>query len=184
MANTPASRTLSLEQIQATIRVIRDQPVMLDEDLAPLYGVETKRLVQQVTRNKARFPEDFMFQLSKDEFEALRSQNATSKQGRGGRRTSPYAFTEQGVAMLSSVLRSKQAVAVNIEIMRAFVEMRRAARDHAEISKRLDELEEHIEDRFGAQDEAIRAIVAAINGLIAQPPGPKGKLGFAAADDG
>jgi hypothetical protein len=109
--------------IEKRIFVIRERQVMLDEDLADLYGVETRRLVEQVKRNSERFPEDFMFQLSTDEAAALRSQIAISNVGRGGRRYAPYAFTEQGVAMLSSVLRSKTAIAVNIEIMRAFVEL-------------------------------------------------------------
>jgi hypothetical protein len=98
---------------------------MLDEDLADLYGVETKRLIQQVKRNLKRFPGDFMFQLTRAEAEVLRSQIATSNDGRGGRRYAPYVFTEQGVAMLSGVLRSDRAITVNIEIMRAFVELRR-----------------------------------------------------------
>src|ERR1700761_6858192 len=109
------------------ILVLREQRVMLDADLAELYGVPTKALVQAVKRNLARFPPDFMFQLSADEFAGLRSQTVTSNEGRGGRRTAPYAFTEQGVAMLSSVLASQRAVAVNIEIMRTFVQVRALA---------------------------------------------------------
>jgi ORF6N domain len=119
-----AGKKVSLELIAAPaiekrILVVRKRQVMLDEDLADLYGVETKRLVEQVKRNRDRFPEDFMFQLSKAEAAALRSQIATSNDGRGGRRYAPYVFTEQGVAMLSGVLRSKRAIAANIEIMRA-----------------------------------------------------------------
>ena len=110
---------------------------MLDEDLADLYGVETKRLVEQVKRNIERFPGGFMFQLDRSEAAALRSHIATSNAGRGGRRYAPYVFTEQGVAMLSGVLRSKRAVAVSIEIMRAFVELRRAAASHAAFEKDL-----------------------------------------------
>jgi ORF6N domain len=117
--------------IERRIFVIRDRQVMLDEDLADLYGVETKRLIQQVKRNLKRFPDDFMFQLDKPEAEALRSQIATSNESRGGRRYAPYVFTEQGVAMLSGVLRSDRAIAVNIEIMRAFVELRRVAQHEA-----------------------------------------------------
>src|SRR6476646_7206050 len=126
--------------IEKRIFVIRERQVMIDEDLADLYGVETKRLVEQVKRNLERFPEDFMFQLRKDEVAALRSQIATSNAGRGGRRYAPYVFTEQGVAMLSSVLRSKTAIAVNIEIMRAFVELRRAASSYAALEKRLEQI--------------------------------------------
>jgi hypothetical protein len=114
--------------IEKRIFVIRGRQVMLDEDLADLYGVETKRLVQQVKRNLKRFRDDFMFQLTKAETEVLRSQIATSNDGSGGRRYAPYVFTEQGVAMLSGVLRSDRAITVNIEIMRAFVELRRGRR--------------------------------------------------------
>jgi hypothetical protein len=114
---------------------------MLGEDLADLYGVETKRLIQQVKRNLKRFPDDFMFQLSKAEAQALRSQFATSNDSRGGRRYSPYVFTGQGVAMLSGVLRSDGAIAVNIEIMRAFVELRRIASSYAALNERLEQIE-------------------------------------------
>jgi hypothetical protein len=112
---------LPIPAIQKRILVVRDRQVMLDEDLAELYGVETRRLTEQVKRNIERFPEDFMFQLTKDEAAILRSQSATSS-GHGGRRYPPYVFTEQGVAMLSGVLRSRTAIAVNIAIMRAFVD--------------------------------------------------------------
>lgn len=114
---------------------------MLDRDLAELYGVETKVLTRAVRRNEDRFPSDFMFRLTADEFADLRRQFGTSNAGQGGRRYSPYVFTEQSVAMLSSVLRSKRAVAVNIEIMRAFVEIRRAAASYKELEKRLSDLE-------------------------------------------
>ena len=130
--------------IQSRILSLREQRVMLDADLAQLYGVETRALVQAVKRNLARFPEDFMFQLSDQEFTALTSQTVISNaagSGRGGRRTAPYAFTEQGVAMLSSVLSSQRAVAVNIEIMRTFVQVRAMASTHADLAKRLGELE-------------------------------------------
>src|SRR3990172_6413578 len=111
------------ERIVRAIHAIRGEKVMIDKDLASLYGVETRALVQAVKRNRARFPGDLMFQLTPAEFDSLRSQTVISN-GRGGRRTPPYAFTEQGVAMLSSVLRSKRAIQVNVEIMRAFVRMR------------------------------------------------------------
>jgi ORF6N domain len=127
---------IPLAAIEKRILVVRDRHVMLDQDLAELYGVETRALVQQVKRNIDRFPDDFMFQLSADETAALRSQTVTSK-GRGGRRTAPYVFTEQGVAMLSGVLRSPTAVTVNIAIMRTFVELRRAATSYAAIERRL-----------------------------------------------
>ena len=127
--------------IKPMIHVIRGQQVMVDRDLAPLYGVQTKRLNEQVKRNIERFPDDFMFQLSKDDVEILKSQNATSSWG--GDRRLPYAFTEQGIAMLSSVLKSQTAVDVNIRIMRAFVSMRRFIATNAQLFQRLETIEYH-----------------------------------------
>lgn len=127
--------------IKPMIRVIRGQQVMLDRDLALLYGVETKRLNEQVKRNIERFPDDFMFQLGKEDVEILKSQNATSSWG--GDRRLPYAFTEQGIAMLSSVLKSQTAVDVNIRIMRAFVSMRRFIATNAQLFQRLETIEYH-----------------------------------------
>lgn len=127
--------------IQPMIRVIRDRQVMLDSDLSALYGVETRRLNEQVKRNIERFPDDFMFQLSKDELDNLKSQNATSSWG--GVRKLPYVFTEQGIAMLSSVLKSKTAVEVNIRIMRAFISMRRFIATNAQLFQRLETIEYH-----------------------------------------
>ena len=129
--------------IQPMIRVIRDRQVMLDRDLSVLYGVETKRLNEQVKRNIERFPDDFMFQLTKEEFEEWKSQFATSKSIVMGARKLPYAFTEQGIAMLSSVLKSKTAVEVNIRIMRAFVSMRRFITTNAQLFQRLETIEYH-----------------------------------------
>jgi ORF6N domain len=146
MADSAAEKTelqvVAAPAIEKRIFVVRERQVMLDEDLADLYGVETKRLVEQVKRNLERFPEDFMFQLRKDEATALRSQIATSNAGRGGRRYAPYVFTEQGVAMLSSVLRSKTAIAVNIEIIRAFVELRRIAISYEALQEQVDDCAE------------------------------------------
>ena len=124
------------------IVMLRSQKVLLDTDLAELYGVTTSSLVQAVKRNLDRFPDDFMFQLDATEWESLRSQIVISNKGRGGRRYAPYAFTEQGVAMLSSVLGSAQAIAVNIEIMRAFVRLREVIVSNKELAHRLDELEQ------------------------------------------
>jgi ORF6N domain len=164
--------------IEKRIFMIRERQVMLDEDLADLYGVGTKRLIEQVKRNLERFPEDFMFQLRQDEAAALRSQIATSNTGRGGRRYAPYVFTEQGVAMLSSVLRSKTAIAVNIEIMRAFVELRRVAGSFQELQKRLDQMELDIGARLSEHDEQLGQIFEALRQLIAPPPRAKRPVGF------
>jgi hypothetical protein len=169
--------------IQKRILVVRERQVMLDEDLADLYGVETKRLVERVKRNSERFPDDFMFQLTREEASALRSQSATSKPGRGGRRYAPYVFTEQGVAMLSGVLRSQRAVAVNIAIMRAFVELRRAATSYAAIEKRLAELERETKTKFGQHDEQLGQIFQALRQLISPPPRPKRHVGFRLPED-
>ena len=139
------------------IMCVRGLRVMLDRDLAELYGVKTKVLVQAVKRNIARFPEDFMFQLTGSEFENLRSQSVTSN--RGGRRYPPYAFTEQGVAMLSSVLRSDRAVQVNIAVMRIFVQLRRSLSNHAELSERLAEMEQRFDARFKVVFRAIRQLM-------------------------
>lgn len=155
------------------IRTVRGQRVLLDEDLARLYGVPTKRLNEAVTRNSPRFPDDFMFRLTSNEARSLKSQFATSKAGRGGRRrSSPRAFTEQGVAMLSSVLRSPRAIGANIEIMRAFVRLRRASGEYAELVQRLADLEE----RYG---RSLRAVFDAISALQ-QPPKttPRRPIGF------
>jgi hypothetical protein len=180
----PTEKAAPLELIAAPaieqrIFVVRGRQVMLDEDLADLYGVETKRLVEQVKRNLDRFPEDFMFQLNKEEATALRSQIATSNTGRGGRRYAPYVFTEQGVAMLSSVLRSKRAIAVNIEIMRAFVELRRVASSYALIEKRLKQ----IERGMGEHDEQLEQIFNALRQLMAPPPRSKRPIGFRVRED-
>jgi hypothetical protein len=141
---------------------------MLDADLATLYGVETRALVQAVKRNLSRFPDDFMFQLSPDEAANLRSQSVISSWG--GRRTPPYAFTEQGVAMLSSVLHSERAAQVNVEIMRTFVRLRELLSSHADLARKLATLERKYDAQFKAVFDAIRALMAA--------PATKRKIGF------
>jgi len=157
---------------------------MLDADLADLYGVETRTLLQQVRRNARRFPNGFMFQLSATELEALRSQFVMSNnQGRGGRRTRPYAFTEQGVAMLSSVLRSERAVAVNIEIMRAFVETRQTASSYAKLAMRMDELERTTAGKLGEHEQHLAAIFKALKQLMAPPPKRRRPAGFRPPDE-
>lgn len=170
--------------IEKRILVIRGRQVMLDEDLADLYGVETKRLIEQVRRNADRFPTDFAFQLTKGEAAALRSQNATSNAGRGGRRYAPYVFTEQGVAMLSGVLRSKRAVAVNVAIMRTFVELRRAASSYAVIEKRLDELDRETAAKLGQHDDQLQQIFQALRQLISPVPRRKHPVGFRVREKG
>lgn len=173
-----ALELIAAPAIEKRILVARDRQVMLDEDLADLYGVETKRLIQQVKRNLKRFPEDFMFQLNNAEAEALRSQIATSNSGRGGRRYAPYVFTEQGVAMLSGVLRSERAIAVNIEIMRAFVELRRVASSYAAIEKRLKQIEQEMGARLGEHDKQLDQIFKTLRQLISPPAQPKRPVGF------
>jgi hypothetical protein len=155
------SRTAALvpiERITQSILLLRHRKVMLDSDLATLYSVSTKVLVQAVKRNVERFPEDFMFQLTQEEVEILKSQTVTSRSW-GGRRTSPYAFTEQGVAMLSSVLGSARAVKINIAIMRAFVQLRGVLASHADLVAKLDALERKCDAQFHFIFEAIRKAV-------------------------
>ena len=166
-----------LPLIQQRIRVVRERHVMLDEDLAGLYGVETRRLIEQVKRNIDRFPSDFMFQLTRDEAAALRSQSAISSDGHGGRRYAPYVFTEQGVAMLSGVLRSKTAIAVNIRIMRAFVELQRAAASYTAIERRLEDLERETKATLSQHDQQLDEIFQALRQLISPPPQPKRRVG-------
>jgi len=177
--------------IQSRILALREQRVMLDADLAQLYGVETRVLVQAVKRNLARFPGDFMFQLSDEEFAALRSQSVISNtEGRGGRRTAPYAFTEQGVAMLSSVLGSPRAIAVNIEIMRTFVKVRQLAATHGDLARRLAELEDKTEalamqhDTFSRNTRAqLKQVFDALRELATPPDPPKRPIGFVTPAD-
>ncbi|OGW84075.1 MAG: DNA-binding protein [Omnitrophica bacterium RIFCSPLOWO2_01_FULL_45_10] len=156
------------EVIAGKIHSVRGKRVMLDYDLAFLYGVETKYLKRQVRRNRERFPEDFMFELT--EPENLRCQNVTSN--RGGRRYLPYAFTEQGVSMLSSVLNSKQAVMVNIQIMRAFVTLKRAGLTYAVLRKKIDEMEKKYDRQFKSVFDAIREL------MTSPPEKPKPRIGF------
>ena len=160
-------------RIESQIFPIRGHRVMLDSDLAELYGVTTKALVQATKRNSERFPQDFMFQLSTEEVKILRSQTVTSSRW-GGRRYLPYASTEQGVAMLSSVLRSKRAVLVNVQIMRAFVKLREMLSTHRELARKLAELEKRIE----GHDEEITAIFEAIRQLMEPPEKPSKPIGF------
>lgn len=178
------SITPSMEAVATRIVVLRNHRAMLDSDLAELYEVQTKVLVQAVKRNLERFPADFMFQLENQDIADLRSQIVTSNKGRGGRRTAPYAFTEQGVAMLSSVLNSPRAIAVNIEIMRAFVRMREVLATNKDLAAKLDELEQRMGRKLQTHDQAIAGILDAIRQLMA-PPDPKAKrpIGFLTPDE-
>lgn len=170
-----SSLAIPAERIENAIFLIRGERVMLDVDLAKLYGVTTKALNQAVRRNRNRFPEDFMIQLEKAEVEDLnRSQIVTGSQKHRDPRFPPYAFTEQGVAMLSSVLRSQRAVEVNIEIMRAFVRLRTLVAAHGQLTAKLTELER----RVATHDEHIEAIFNAIRQLMTPPPPKVKQIGF------
>jgi hypothetical protein len=167
------NRSVPAITIEQKIFLIRGQKVMLDSDLAELYDVPTKALIQAVKRNRERFPGDFAFLLTNKEVTILRSQIVTSSWG--GRRHLPYVFTEQGVAMLSSVLNSDRAILVNIAIMRAFVKLREVMLLDKELSHKLDQLESKVE----RHDEDIAAIFEAIRELMAPPPPkPKPEIGF------
>ena len=163
-------KDLPAAPVEASILTLRGLRVMLDADLARLYGVPTKALVRAVKRNPDRFPPDFTFQLDTQESANLRRQAGTSSSW-GGRRYLPHAFTEQGVAMLSSVLRSPQAVSVNVEIMRAFVRLRSTLSDHRDLARRLDELENRYDGQFKAVFDAIRV-------LMTPPAKPARRIGF------
>ena len=160
-----------VERIASKIYVIRHVKIMLDRDLAELYGVETKRLKEQVKRNLDRFPEDFMFELTKEELKNWRSQFATSNKDIMGLRVPPFVFTEHGVLMLSSVLQSKRAVQVNIQIMRTFTKLRQALLDNDDVRKKLSELKQVTEDRF-------QIVFETLDQLLAIEYKPKKKIGF------
>ena len=165
---------LPVERILQSILVVRGEKVLLDVDLATLYGVETRSLIQAVKRNPNRFPVDFMFQLSQEEWGNLRSQIVISSSW-GGRRTPPYAFTEQGVAMLSSILKSERAVLVNIEIMRAFVQLKRVLATHGDLARKIESLEKKYDAQFRVVFDAIRGLMEPIANPKKQPIGFKVK---------
>lgn len=167
---------IPIEKVESKIYLIRGKKVMLDKNLAELYGIETKVLLQAVKRNKDRFPEDFMFQLDQKEYEVLRSQIVTSNKGRGGRRFKPYAFTEQGVAMLSSVLSSKRAVMVNIQIMRTFTKLREMIESNKDLRRKIEEMENKYDTQF-------KAVFEAIKNLIEPEVKQKRKIGFYVANE-
>jgi len=173
--NTPQETQLvPIERVESLIHLARGEKVLLDADLAKLYGVETKALNRAVKRNQSRFPQDFMFQLTAEEASNLRCQIGTSRSRYGGRRYLPYAFTEQGVTMLSSVLRSERAVQVNVAIMRAFVSLRRMLATDVALARKMAELERHLE----GHDQAIRSLFDGIRELMAPTAKPKREIGF------
>jgi hypothetical protein len=163
------------ERIDSRIYLIRGQKVLLDSDLAELYGVETRTLNQAVRRNKERFPDDFILQLTKEEMESLRSQSVISNAGRGGRRYATQAFTEQGVAMLSGLLNSPRAIAVNVEIMRAFVRLRQMIATSADLARKLSALEKKYDAQFKAVFDAIRELMTPVEDSA---PAHKREIGF------
>ncbi len=178
---------VAIEAIASRIVVLRGQRVMLDADLAALYGVTTKRLNEQGRRNLERFPSDFMFQLKNQEIAILRSQFATSSSDArslawGGRRYTPHAFTEHGALMAPMVLNSPRATEVSVYVVRAFVELRDMLVAHKELAKRLDELESRLERKLATHDQAIAGILDAIRQLMAPEPTKKRRIGFVQND--
>lgn len=171
-----STNMITIEGLAQRILLIRGQKVMLDADLAELYGVPTKRFNEQVKRNIGRFPLDFMFQLTGEEHEALRSQFATSNSGRGGRRYAPYAFTEHGAIMAATILNSPKAIEMSVFIVRAFVQLREMLSSHKELAAKLEALEQKV----GSHDQAIAGLIDAIRQLMAPPEQKKRPIGFTA----
>lgn len=170
-----ASNSPMPDSIAALILTVREHKVLLDSDLATLYGVPTKRFNEAVKRNASRFPQDFMFQLTKDEFESLRSQFATSNTGRGGRRYLPFVFTEHGALMAANVLNSPRAVLTSISVVRAFLRLRGLALSVEELARKVGVLENHYDDQFKIVFDAIRQ-------LLAPPDPPRKRIGFHSED--
>lgn len=170
------------QSIEPVNRVIRGQKVILDADLARIYGVTTARLNQQVNRNQKKFPPDFMFILDRTEFDVLMLQFATSKKGRGGRRKLPYAFTEHGALMAANILNSEQAVAMSVYVVRAFVKLREVLSSTAGLAKKLDALERTLTARQDVHEKAIVQLFTQIRNLLApsspQPPRKRRRIGF------
>src|SRR5258708_25160369 len=170
--------------VTGRIIVARDQRVLLDADLARLYGVSTGRFNEAVRRNRSRFPAELMFQLSKAEAASLISQIAISNPGRGGRRHAPYAFTEHGAIMAATILNSPRATDVSVFVVRAFVQLREAVANHKELASRLDELEVRIAGRLAKHDRAIADILGAIRSLMTPPETKRRPIGFAPPKEG
>ena len=171
----PKSSSALAVSVDSRILVVRQQKVILDTDLAELYGVPVKRLNEQVKRNRERFPSDFMFRLSDEEQESLRSQTATSKSGRGGRRYAPYAFTEHGAIMAATVLNSEQAVEMSVFVVRAFVRLREMLATNDKLAAKIDELEQ----RLDTHDASIQDLIEAIRQMMLPEPATGRKIGFA-----
>jgi phage regulator Rha-like protein len=179
MTQTTKSMILADAMISNKIYLIRGKKVMIDRDLAELYGVETKVLKQAVRRNMNRFPPDFLFEMNTKEFEDWRSQNVTSKEDRQGLRYAPFCFTEQGVTMLSCVLSSERAIAVNIQVIRVFAKMREMLLTHKDILLKLEQIERKV---FG-HDEDIQLIFKYLKQLLNPPAEPRPRIGFRRADE-
>ena len=171
-----------VESIASCILILRGRKVILDTDLARLYGVETKAFNRAVKRNLDRFPPDFMFRLTDVEFDHLRCQIGTSSDW-GGRRYRPYAFTEHGAVMAATILRSPEAVAVSVYVVRAFVRLRELLSSHAELSQKLQELESRVEARLDSHDEQIGVLIEAIRELMIPPDSSQRRIGFRTRED-
>lgn len=172
----PAAETaaLSTQSLAGRILMVRGQRVLMDSDLAELYGVETKKFNQQIRRNLTRFPSDFMFGLTQEEFDSLRSQNVTSN--RGGRRYLPMVFTEHGAIMAASVLNSPRAIEMSVYVVRAFVQLRAVLLDHKALADKLAALER----RVSGHDNSLAEVISALRALMAQPQAAKRPIGFTA----
>jgi hypothetical protein len=168
------SKTSLAVPVESRIIALRHQKVILDTDLAELYGVPVKRLNEQVKRNQERFPADFMFRLNAEEGESLRSQIATSKSGRGGRRYAPYAFTEHGAIMAATVLNSDRAVEMSVFVVRAFVRLREVLAANQQLASKIDELEQ----RLDTHDASIQELIETIRELMAPEPASGARIGF------